>query len=127
MSELEIEHQLVVETVNSYSSNPPSLGQDSGAPDEGDVEGESSKKLGAADISGGTDSGPHDSTVSGDIHPRIVEALSLVPYSALYGILWPIIINQASYDTRRILRDVSEYFKKLCHPHRRSDRAKKVC
>jgi hypothetical protein len=73
------------------------------------------------------DSGPQLKDSSGDLHPKLVASLSQVPYSALYGILWPIIVKQASYDTRDILRDVNEYFKSLCYPHEYSDLAKKVC
>jgi len=57
---------------------------------------------------------------------RLVEALSQVPYSPLFGILWPIIVEQASFETRDLLRKVNPYFKVLCHPYRRSDRAKSV-
>ena len=59
-------------------------------------------------------------------HPKLVAALSRSPYSPLFGILWPIIIEQASFDTRDILRDVDPYFEKLCRPHRDSDLAKQV-
>jgi hypothetical protein len=62
----------------------------------------------------------------GELHPRLVKALSQEPYSALFGILWPTIVKQASYDTRKKLTKVSEYFHKLCRPFRRSDRAKRV-
>jgi hypothetical protein len=71
----------------------------------------------------------HTGKSEGDVnlHPRLVEALSKVPYSALYGILWPTIVEQASFETRLQLREVNDYFENLCHPYRRSDRAKSVC
>jgi hypothetical protein len=62
-----------------------------------------------------------------NLHPRLVEALSEVPYSALYGILWPTIVEQASFETRQQLSEVNDYFEKLCHPYRLSDCAKTVC
>jgi hypothetical protein len=63
---------------------------------------------------------------SGGLHPKLVAALSQIPYSAHFGVFWPIIVEQASYDTREVLRNVNTYFKKLCYPYRRSDRAKRV-
>jgi hypothetical protein len=59
-------------------------------------------------------------------HPQLIQALSMVPYSPLFGVLWPIIVDQASYDTRFQLRKINDYFARLCHPHRRSDWAKEV-
>ena len=50
----------------------------------------------------------------------------MVPYSPLFGVLWPIIVDQASYDTRLQLREINDYFHGLCEPYRRSDRAKDV-
>jgi len=61
-----------------------------------------------------------------NLHPKLVEALSQVPYSPLFGVLWPMIIEQANFETRDLLRDVNSYFKGLCHPYRRSDRAKRA-
>jgi len=60
-----------------------------------------------------------------DQHPKLIQALSMVPYSPLFGVLWPIIVNQASYDTRLMLKKVNDYFAGLCRPHRRSDLTKK--
>ena len=50
----------------------------------------------------------------------------MVPYSPLFGVLWPIIVDQASYDTRIQLREINDYFYRLCYSYRRSDRAKHV-
>ena len=59
-------------------------------------------------------------------HPELQKALSMVPYSPLFGVLWPIIVDQASYETRSQLCDVNDYFSGLCEPHRLSDEAKLV-
>jgi hypothetical protein len=59
-------------------------------------------------------------------HPKLIQALSMVPHSPLFGVLWPIIIDQASYDTRLLLSKVNDYFAGLCRPHEASDWAKKV-
>lgn len=59
-------------------------------------------------------------------HPRLVKTLSEVPYSPLFGALWPIIIDQANFDTRDVLRKVNSYFERLCKPYRDSDLAKRV-
>jgi hypothetical protein len=69
---------------------------------------------------------PEEIAPSGNLHPKLVEALSQVPYSPLFGILWPLIVEQASFETRDQLRNVNDYFGALCHPSRRSDRAKHV-
>ncbi len=63
---------------------------------------------------------------SGNIHPRLVKALSQIPYSPLFGVLWPIIVEQATFETRIQLREVNTYFKGLCRPSRRSDQAKSI-
>ena len=60
-------------------------------------------------------------------HPELRKALSMVPYSPLFGILWPIIVDQASYETRFQLRNINSYFHGLCKPHTVSDEAKLVC
>jgi hypothetical protein len=60
-------------------------------------------------------------------HPELRKALSMVPYSPLFGILWPIIVDQASYETRLELRWINDYFYGLCESHRLSDEAKSVC
>jgi hypothetical protein len=59
-------------------------------------------------------------------HPELIQALSMVPYSPLFGVLWPIIVDHASYDTRLMLSKVNNYFAGLCRPHRDSDWVKKV-
>ena|SRR5258708_4015334 len=59
-------------------------------------------------------------------HPRLLKALSEVPYSPLFGVLWPIIIEQANFDTREVLCKVNPYFERLCKPYRDSDLAKLV-
>jgi hypothetical protein len=69
---------------------------------------------------------PEHIATSGNIHPKFVKALSQVPYSPLFGVLWPNIIEQASFETRDLFRKVNTHFQKLCHPYRRSDRAKRV-
>lgn len=51
---------------------------------------------------------------------------ALLSSSGLYGVLWPIIAKQASWNDRRTLRNVNHYFIGFCHDRRRSDRAKSV-
>jgi hypothetical protein len=70
--------------------------------------------------------GTEEIAPSENLHPKLVKALSQVPYSPLFGVLWPPIVEQASFETRDQLRNVSDYFEALCHPYRRSDRAKSV-
>lgn len=86
----------------------------------------SAEESGSQLVSHANGGDPEQTSSSGNFHPRLVEALSQVPYSPLFGILWPIIIEQASFETRDILREVNPYFEALCHPYRRSDRAKSV-
>jgi hypothetical protein len=69
---------------------------------------------------------PKEIVLSGNLHPKLVEALSQVPYSPLFGILWPLIVENASFETRNQLREVSHYFEALCRPHTLSDDAKSV-
>ena len=66
------------------------------------------------------------SELSIEHHPELRKALSMVPYSPLFGILWPIIVDQASYETRLELRWINDYFNGLCAHHRLSDEAKLV-
>jgi hypothetical protein len=65
-------------------------------------------------------------SLAGNLHPKLAKALSQVPYSPLFGILWPLIVEQASFEMRDQLRYVNDYFEALCHRHSRSDRAKSV-
>ena len=67
------------------------------------------------------------SELSIEHHPELIRALSMVPYSPLFGVLWPTIVDQALYETRLQLCNVNGYFRDLCRPHRLSDRAKRVC
>ena len=69
---------------------------------------------------------PKELAPSGNLHPKLVKALSQVPYSPLFGVLWPLIVEQASFEIRNQLRYLNDYFEALCHPYRRSDRAKSV-
>lgn len=59
------------------------------------------------------------------INRKIVEALS--PTSGLYGVLWPIIVREATPGLRYdALRRVNHFLKDLCEDFRRSDHAKIV-
>src|SRR6266545_1130672 len=102
---------------------PPSK-KHHGAGTEGESSPSNSQRVSNDTHANGGD--PEQIDPSGNLHPKLVKALSQVPYSPLFGILWPIIIEQASFETRDLLREVNAYFEAMCHPYRRSDRAKDV-
>ncbi|EGO25922.1 hypothetical protein SERLADRAFT_415298, partial [Serpula lacrymans var. lacrymans S7.9] len=54
------------------------------------------------------------------LHAKIIDALS--PTSGVYGVLWPVIVNQGVVDFRvHTLRNVNHYLRSLCDMHVLSD------